>query len=126
MKKQKMFLAVVDSICMLGGIDAPISTRAAAVPSPAAATSLDGASCPKAVERNGNRMLVDQPQLKSWQRYRTLVADTAISMTPSAGGKPDSGRDLVAREYPGKSDVADGLLQRHRGAPDAGDCVEHG
>jgi hypothetical protein len=87
MKKLKMFLAVVAIACMVGGIDVPISTRAAAVPSPAATTSLDGPSWPRAVERNGNHILVYQPQLKSWQRYRTLTADTAISITPSAGGK---------------------------------------
>jgi hypothetical protein len=32
-------------------------------------------------DRNGTHVVVYQPQLKAWQRYRTLVADTAISIT---------------------------------------------
>jgi hypothetical protein len=35
------------------------------------------------MDRDGNHVVVYQPQLKSWQKYRTLIADTAISITPT-------------------------------------------
>lgn len=38
-------------------------------------------------DRNGMHLVVYQPQLRAWQRYQTMVADTAISVTEN-GGKP--------------------------------------
>ncbi len=37
--------------------------------------------------KDGTRLIVYQPQLRDWNRFRELTADTAISVTPS-GGKP--------------------------------------
>ncbi len=45
---------------------------------------------PRALESNGNRLIIYQPQLQSWQKFRELTADTAISLT-AAGGKPAMG-----------------------------------
>src|ERR1700723_1766231 len=44
-------------------------------------------SWPRVVDQNGTHVVVYQPQLKAWQQYRTLVADTAISIT-DPGQKP--------------------------------------
>ena len=44
-------------------------------------------SWPRVFDRNGTHVVVYQPQLKAWQKYRTLVADTAISITDQ-GQKP--------------------------------------
>ncbi|WP_433966608.1 hypothetical protein [Tunturiibacter gelidiferens] len=38
-------------------------------------------------DRDGVHLVVYQPQLKAWQKYRTMVADTAVSVTDK-GGKP--------------------------------------
>jgi len=40
-------------------------------------------SWPRVFDRNGAHVIVYQPQLKAWQRYRLLLADTAISITDS-------------------------------------------
>jgi len=89
MTKLKMFLAILVGACLVAATTPPALPDAWAAPSPGAPTaSLDGPSWPKAFERNGNHILVYQPQLKSWQRYRTLVADTAVSIKPSGGGQP--------------------------------------
>jgi hypothetical protein len=42
-------------------------------------------SWPKTFDRNGYHVILYQPQVKSWQRYRALVADTAVAITPSGG-----------------------------------------
>ncbi len=44
-------------------------------------------SWPRVFDRNGTHVVVYQPQLKAWQRYRELFADTAISVTDK-GQKP--------------------------------------
>jgi hypothetical protein len=44
-------------------------------------------SWPRVFDRNGTHVVVYQPQLKAWQKYRTLIADTAISIT-DPGQKP--------------------------------------
>ncbi len=38
-------------------------------------------SWPRVFDRNGTHVVIYQPQLKAWQKYQTLVADTAISIT---------------------------------------------
>src|SRR5579871_4549247 len=35
---------------------------------------------PRVIDRDGNHIIVYQPQLKSWRAYRSLIADTAISI----------------------------------------------
>jgi hypothetical protein len=44
-------------------------------------------SWPRLYDRNGVHVVVYQPQLKAWQKYRSLVADTAIFIT-DAGKSP--------------------------------------
>ena len=36
---------------------------------------------PKVFDRNGAHIIVYQPQVKSWRNYRSLIADTAVSVT---------------------------------------------
>ncbi|QNI31964.1 hypothetical protein H7849_23595 [Alloacidobacterium dinghuense] len=50
-------------------------------------SALNAPSWPKTFDRNGTHVIVYQPQLKAWQRYRMLVADTAISIS-QPGQKP--------------------------------------
>jgi hypothetical protein len=53
---------------------------------PAAAASAPAASAwPKTFEKDGTQITVYQPQLKSWEKYLTLTADTAIAITPKDG-----------------------------------------
>jgi hypothetical protein len=40
---------------------------------------------PKTFEINGASIIVYQPQIKSWRAFRRIVADTAVSITPSDG-----------------------------------------
>jgi len=42
---------------------------------------------PKVLDRNGAHVIVYQPQVKSWRGYRSLIADTAISIQ-QANAKP--------------------------------------
>ena len=83
MRRFKMFLAAILTISLLTcGVPlpplqaSPANDRAAAPSAPVAP------SWPKTFDRDGNHIVVYQPQLKSWEKYRTLVADTAISITP--------------------------------------------
>ncbi len=46
---------------------------------------------PKLFERNGAHIVVYQPQLKSWRNYRSLTADTAISVMQPGATKPTLG-----------------------------------
>src|SRR6202021_1960124 len=89
MQRMKAALAVVIALTLLIGTYplAPLSASTTSVTSPAAAASAPVAPAwPKIIDRDGNHTIVYQPQLKSWEKYRPLVADTAISITP-AGGK---------------------------------------
>lgn len=64
--------AVIFSACPPLGVQAfPAATAAAAYTPP----------WPKVVDRNGAHVVVYQPQVKSWHNYRSLIADTAISIT---------------------------------------------
>jgi hypothetical protein len=45
---------------------------------------------PRLMEKDGHRLILYQPQLQSWQQFRDLTADTAVSLTPK-GGKPALG-----------------------------------
>ncbi|MGB9243500.1 MAG: hypothetical protein WCC03_09120 [Candidatus Acidiferrales bacterium] len=89
MQKTKAALSVVVALALLIGTcpPAPLNASTATATSPAPAASAPAAPAwPKVIDRDGNHIIVYQPQLKSWEKYRTLVADTAISITP-AGGK---------------------------------------
>jgi hypothetical protein len=86
MKKFKTFLAVSVAVCLLGG-GVPVTPMeaAAAGASSVPASTPAAPGWPRVIDRDGNHVILYQPQLKSWQRYRELVADTAISITPQGG-----------------------------------------
>ena len=88
MRKMKAALAVVVTLTLLIGTYslAPLRASTARVTSPSPAASAPVAPAwPKIIDKDGNHIIVYQPQLKSWEKYRTLVADTAISITPNGG-----------------------------------------
>jgi len=75
-------------VVILSLLSATISwTQQASTPSTSAGSALNAPSWPKTFDRNATHVVVYQPQLKVWQRFRTLVADTAISIT-QPGQKP--------------------------------------
>src|SRR5271154_2298366 len=82
MEKGKAFLVSIITVCLLISA-APFSTT----PAVAAGSSSYVSPWPKSVDRDGAHVVVYQPQLKSWRNYRSLVADTAISVTQN-NGKP--------------------------------------
>jgi hypothetical protein len=43
---------------------------------------------PRAFDRNGAHVIVYQPQVKSWRAYRSLIADTAVSIQQGDNNKP--------------------------------------
>jgi hypothetical protein len=85
MKRSSIFLL---SLCLtIGPSISPTSSLQAFPPSPKPAPTATAyvPSWPKIIDKDGNHIIVYQPQLKSWQKYRTLVADTAVSITPNGG-----------------------------------------
>jgi hypothetical protein len=71
----------VISVCLLGGATLSSTQRGSAAVSKAAGSSASIPSWQKVFARNGVHAVIYQPQLKAWQKYRTMVADTAISVT---------------------------------------------
>ncbi|HTR67520.1 MAG TPA: hypothetical protein VMH85_17200 [Terriglobales bacterium] len=84
----KAALVFVTAVCLLIGTipfaPLPGVNVVHAAPPADTSTSLDTA-WPKTFEKNGTHIIVYQPQLKSWEKYRTLVADTAVAITPPDG-----------------------------------------
>ncbi len=64
-------------------------------------------SWPRVFDRDGIHLIVYQPQLKIWQKYRSLVADTAISITQN-GAKPILG--VISWRADTLTDVAAGTV----------------
>jgi hypothetical protein len=89
MKNWKAFLAVAVSVCMCATV-IPVAPLQAAASGASAATAVAVAPLPwpRVIDRDGNHVVVYQPQLRSWQNYRTLVADSAISITLAGQQKP--------------------------------------
>src|ERR1700678_995074 len=86
MKAWKAYLAVVVMVCLVIGVFPSARLQAVAVlANPAPASAPAPPSWPKVIDRDGNHVILYQPQVKTWQKYRTLVADTAISITPQGG-----------------------------------------
>jgi hypothetical protein len=77
-------IVITIAICLAAGPISGTPQQAFAATGNSANAAL---SWPRAFDRNGTHVVVYQPQLKAWQRYRTLVADTAISIT-DPGQKP--------------------------------------
>lgn len=68
--------------------DAPCSGSAGAPGEQEPPAPVSGApGWPREFQKDGVRLLVYQPQLQVWQKYRVIIADTAISVTPK-GGQP--------------------------------------
>ena len=86
MKNWKAFPAVFVAVCLLGpGMPGASLAAAASSTGSAPASAPVAPSWPKVFDRDGNHVILYQPQLRSWQKYRELVADTAISITPQGG-----------------------------------------
>ncbi len=86
MKKWKSLLTLMVSVCLISGVvpTAPMQAGTpAASPSVAAAAVPAPPPWPRVIDRDGAHVIVYQPQVRSWQNYRTLVADSAISITPA-------------------------------------------
>ncbi len=77
-------LVIAIAICLAAG---PISAASQQAPATTGHSASSTPSWPRVFDRNGTHVVVYQPQLKAWQKYRTLVADTAISITDQ-GQKP--------------------------------------
>src|ERR1700752_985782 len=84
MKKSKGILAVAIGVCLFG-LDVRVAPLQAAASSPSPVSAPTAPTWPKVFDRDGNHVVLYQPQLKSWQKFRELVADTAISITPQGG-----------------------------------------
>jgi hypothetical protein len=75
------FVIVLSIYLAAGAITSAAQTAAATSGNPGVP------SWPRVFDRNGVHVIVYQPQLRAWQKFRTLVADTAISIT-DPGQKP--------------------------------------
>jgi hypothetical protein len=88
MRIWKALMVALVTVCLAAaGVPlAPLEAapmRLAITAAPASTTYSPG--WPRVIDRDGNHVLLYQPQIKSWTQYRTLVADTAISITPTGG-----------------------------------------
>ena len=97
MKTWRTMLCALVAVCVATSL-APVTpldaaalaataTRSFALPpaSPAAASAMNATGWPRVIDRNGYHVIVYQPQLKTWTQYRTLTADTAMSLTGADG-----------------------------------------
>ncbi len=89
MRKLKSSLAVLVTMFLLSS-QIPLSAQPPAPASPPPSAPITAPSWPRTFDANGVHVVVYQPQLKSWRRFRDLAADTAISITQT-GGKPQLG-----------------------------------
>lgn len=85
MRRIKAGLVVMVAVSLLTGAYPLAPLEASPATNPAAASEPAVPAWPRIIEKDGAHVIVYQPQLKSWEKYRTLVADTAISITPSGG-----------------------------------------
>ncbi|MGH9747628.1 MAG: hypothetical protein ACRD59_16150 [Candidatus Acidiferrales bacterium] len=87
MRRIKAILVVIVAVSMLTGAYPLVPLEASPASKPAAASAPVAPSWPKTFDKDGTHIIVYQPQLKSWEKYRTIVADTAVSITPSGGNQ---------------------------------------
>jgi hypothetical protein len=88
LKELKGNVVLAMTICFLGGaISSSVAQKVSATTSKPTSSPVSFPSWPRVFDRNGVHLVVYQPQLKAWQKYRTMVADTAISVTDK-GQKP--------------------------------------
>jgi hypothetical protein len=84
MNKGKELLALFVGACLL---TEPVPSKLLGKAQGNAGSAPASSPWPRTLDADGAHVIVYQPQLKSWRGYRTLVADTAVSITPN-GGKP--------------------------------------
>jgi hypothetical protein len=91
MTEVKALFALIVSACLLVAAAPPPLSLASSSghPAPPATSVVSTApTWPRVFDRNGAHIIVYQPQLKIWQGYRNLVADTAISIQQNGTNKP--------------------------------------
>jgi hypothetical protein len=76
-KKFNSFLLVVIAFTLLFSPCVPSSVQAG---TPTTAGAAYPAPWPKVFDRNGAHIVVYQPQIRTWRSYRSLIADTAVSI----------------------------------------------
>lgn len=81
-QKLKSSLVLIVTVCLLFGTVPFAPLQASPANNAPAASAPTPPSWPRVFDRDGTHVIVYQPQVKSWQQYRELVADTAISITP--------------------------------------------
>ncbi len=77
MKKLNSILVVAVTLTLTFGPGVPPPALAAPA---ASAISASPAPWPRVFDRNGAHVVVYQPQIRTWRSYRSLIADTAISI----------------------------------------------
>ena len=77
MKLKSLLTALLVSTLVFGPLPVPALHALPATPTPAYVAP---SPWPKVFDRNGNHTVVYQPQVKSWRSYRSLIADTAVSI----------------------------------------------
>jgi hypothetical protein len=82
------YCAVKPFLCLLLGVCLVAGALPAMAQAPQRASNiLPPPKWPMEFLKDGTRLIIYQPQLQDWQKFRELTSDTAISITPS-GGKP--------------------------------------
>src|SRR2546427_3017635 len=86
----KALLRMLLAVCLMTATlpAAAQQARSASQSPPAPVSGAPG--WPREFQKNGARLIIYQPQLQVWQKYRVIIADTAISVTPK-GGQPTLG-----------------------------------
>lgn len=87
MKKSKSLFAIFVAACLVASPIPGSTSQTTSANAAAAASAPASLPWPKTYDINGAHIIVYQPQLKSWRGFRTLIADTAVSITPK-DGKP--------------------------------------
>ncbi|WP_353064182.1 hypothetical protein RBB77_00250 [Tunturibacter psychrotolerans] len=87
MRESRCCLVFAIASCLLIGAISSTAQGIAPASSKPAKTSTNIPPWPRVFGRGDVHLVVYQPQLKAWQKYRTMVADTAVSVTDK-GQKP--------------------------------------
>ena len=72
--------SLMASVTTLSLLLVPFSTPLLQASPPAPTATPYVSPWPRAFDRNGAHVIVYQPQVKSWRGYRSLIADTAVSI----------------------------------------------
>jgi len=92
----RTFVAVVCSVTLVqsGTIDAFAQQKGSAQPPPQ--TAQQDIGWPRQFQTDGGTLIVYQPQVDSWQDYKTLTAKCAFSLTPKGGKEALGVADMQA------------------------------